>query len=289
MVLESIFSVKDLHRSQLLLLLFTAIVAIISSITAYFFFENCASVLVVGFITIAFTHFIHRTYQIAENNIIRGGHFFQRYGLVIKSYLKIFLALTIVFALMYALLPQDNREVMFAEQIETLHGVSDLRDNIVESSGNFHVTMPTSPAELTGFILLNNLEVLFAILLLSFIYGAGAIFLIAYQSSILGAIIGENIINLFGHYNNLGIYGNVFAILHGSYLSLGVLPHGVFEIGAYFLGAIAGGIISASLVGHYSQTRKILLRTIRDVAILFGLAILFLVIGAIIETNLILV
>jgi uncharacterized membrane protein SpoIIM required for sporulation len=59
-------------------------------------------------------------------------------------------------------------------------------------------------------------------------------FLLQYQSSILGAIIGENIINLFGQYNNLGIYGQFVAVLHGSYLSLGVLPHGVFEIGAYF-------------------------------------------------------
>jgi hypothetical protein len=43
----------------------------------------------------------------------------------------------LVFALIYALVPQDVRVVMFKDQIDTLNGVGNLRANIVAAVGNF--------------------------------------------------------------------------------------------------------------------------------------------------------
>lgn len=289
MVLERLFRTKDLLASPILLVVYTIIVAVVGMITAYFFFPNSASLVAIGFMTIALTHFFQSTYirtERAEDKDFSG--FFQKYSMVIRAYVKMFLALVVVFALIYALVPQDVRLLIFSEQIDALKGVGQLRTSLIATAGNFSLTSAEGGLNVILYILFNNIEVLLAILLLSFLYGAGAIFLIAYQSSILGAIIGENILNLFGHYTNLGAYGQIFAILHGSYNSLGVLPHGVFEIGAYFLGAVAGGIISATLTGHYAQSKQHLFDTVRDVLILVILAVVFLVLGALIETYLLL-
>jgi len=289
MVLERLFSVKELLDSPLLLSIYTMIIVVIASLTAYLFFEKNASILTIAFISIAFTYFMYATYRMTEQEVSEDKiGFFSRYGMVIFSYLKIFLAITLVFAILYVALPQQYKLVLFSEQIETLQGVSGLRANIISSIGHFFLSVPDSSANLGLYIFLNNIEVMFAVILLSFIYGAGAVFLIAYQASLMGTIIGQNILSLFGQYNNLGMYGQIVAVLHGSFQSLGLLPHGVFEILAYFIGAIIGGIISAALIGHYANSKETFLRTLRDTFILLVVAVACLALGAIIETFIIL-
>jgi uncharacterized membrane protein SpoIIM required for sporulation len=62
------------------------------------------------------------------------------------------------------------------------------------------------------------------------------------------------------------------------------MPHGVFEIGAYFLAGISGGILSAAVMKRKTELFGVI---VRDMVKVVVLAIILLVIGAVIETTLI--
>lgn len=284
MVLEHIFKTRELLFTRFKLILYTAIITIISAFTAQAFFPDSASVLTIAFITIAFTYLMHNTYQILEKQEVGDYKFnlWKKYNFVFTAYTKIFLVIALIFSIIFIVVPSDIRMSLFSDQLNTLKDISNVREAVNAKWAYF------SAKETTYFSLIffNNLKVLIAVLILSFIYGAGAIFLIAYQASVLGVIIGSNVLNLVNKYLHWGVGAKVLAFAHATYLSLGILPHGMFEIFAYFIGAVAGGIISAMLIGHYYHDKKAFINTIVDVIILVIMSVLCLFIGAIIESYL---
>ncbi len=285
MVLESIFHTSSLLENKVLLLVYTAFVTLISATVSYIFYQSSASILTIAFITFAFMYFLTKLYFNKEKEVLsKEVGFFRRYIFVLEVYVKIFIVVSIVFTTMYIFLPHEYRDVIFKEQAQTLQNVGNLRDSI-NLSGNLFIN---NPENLFMYIFLNNLGVLFAILLFSFLYGVGALFIIVYQASVFGTVVGTKILSLIPQYVGSGVYGQVLAILHGSLLGLGLLPHGIFELFAYFLAAVVGGIVSAILHGHYIEVRKNLVKVMFDLAIILGVALVCLVIGAIIESHIIL-
>lgn len=285
MVLESIFKSHRLLESKVLLLVYTAIIVLISVLVSYMFFKESASILSIAFITFAFIYFLNSVYFHTEKEVIsHESSFFKRYLFVIEIYVKIFVVVAIVFTLLYVFLPTGYRDVIFKEQVSTLSNVDSIR-NSINMSGNMYVD---SPSGLFAYIFLNNLGVLFAILLFSFIYGVGALFIIVYQASIFGTVVGTKILSLIPTYIGNGVYGQVMAIAHGSILGMGLLPHGIFELFAYFLAAVAGGVVSATMHGHYINVKSNLMRLIIDMGIILGVAVICLLIGALIECYVIL-
>ncbi|MDD4983433.1 MAG: stage II sporulation protein M [Candidatus ainarchaeum sp.] len=284
MVLEHIFKTKDLLHSHFKLILYTAIITVIACFTSYFFFPDSASILTIAFISIAFTYLMYSTFQMLEKQETGDYKFnlWKKYSFVFMAYAKIFLVITFVFSVIFILVPDDIRMTLFSDQMKTLQNISTVKDVVNAKFAYF-----TQKGEaFFSLIFVNNLQVLLAIILLSFVYGAGAVFLIAYQASILGVIIGSNVLNLVNKYLHFGVAAKAMAFAHATYLSLGILPHGIFEIFAYFVGAVAGGIISAMLVGHYYKDVKTVRNTIVDVIILIILAVVCLLIGALIESYL---
>jgi len=285
MVLESLFKTRALLDSKVLFFVYTVLICLVSVAVSVMFFESSASILSIAFITFAFIYFLNKVYFVTEKEVINHEKgFFRRYMFVIEIYVKIFIILAIVFTLMYVFLPSSYRNIVFEEQVNTLAKVDSLRTSI-NVAGDLYLGEPLG---LFSYIFLNNLGVLFAILLFSFLYGVGALFIIVYQASVFGTVVGTKILSLVPQYFSQGVYGQVIAILHGSVLGLGLLPHGAFELLAYFLAAVVGGLVSAILHGHYINVRRDLKKTAIDLGIIFGVAILCLVIGAIIEANIIL-
>lgn len=286
MVLESIFKTKQLLESKILLFVYTALISIISITVSYVFYKESSSILAIAFITMAFIYFLNSVYFNKEKEVItKEKSFFNRYLFVIEIYVKIFIVVSIIFTAVYILLPQDYVNVIFKEQNSTLNNVDALRGQITNVAGNFSLSNPTG---LFLYIFLNNLGVLFAILLFSFIYGVGALFILIYQASVFGTVVGTKILSLIPQYVSHGAYGQIIAIAHGSLLGLGLLPHGIFELLAYFLVAVIGGIVSAIIHGHYIDVKSNLSRVIIDLSIIFVVAVLCLLIGAVIEANIIL-
>ncbi len=284
MVLEHIFKTKYLLFTRFRLILYTALITIVSAFTAYVFFPDSASILTIAFITMAFTYLMYSTYNMLEKQETGDYRFnlWKKYSFVFRAYAKIFIVIAFVFAIIFVAVPDDIRLSLFSDQLNTLKSISTVKDVVNTKLAYFSA----KGEAFFSLIFLNNVQVLLAVIVLSFIYGAGAIFLIAYQASILGVIIGSNVLSLVNTYLHFGAGAKVLAFAHATYLSFGILPHGIFEIFAYFIGAVAGGIISAMIVGHYYNNQKALRNTIMDVIILIMISVICLFIGAIIESYL---
>lgn len=284
MVLESLFGTERLMNSKFLLFLYTAIITLISVIMAVIFYPDSASVLSIAFITIAFVYFMTTVLVKTEQEVLtHETSFFKRYFFVVEMYVKIFIIVSATFTLLFVFLPNNYKDLVFTEQVKIIGNVDSLRSAI--TIGNFSLS---DPAGLFSYIFMNNLGVLLALLLFSFLYGAGSLFINIFQASVFGTIVGAKILSLVPSFATEGVSGQMLAIFHGTFLGFGMLPHGAFELLAYFMAAVIGGIVSAILRGHYVNVRTHLGRIIFDLVIMLVVAVVLLAIGAWIESYLIL-
>lgn len=116
-------------------------------------------------------------------------------------------------------------------------------------------------------IIENNIFVVIFTLIFSLIFGAGAIFILAWNGSVISAAI-----SIFTQHKISGIPSGLARYM----------IHGIPEITAYFITALAGGIFGVSVLrnGFYG---KRFLHTLENVIILLFLAIIIILVSAIIE------
>ena len=114
-------------------------------------------------------------------------------------------------------------------------------------------------------------------------YGVGALFILTWNATVIataaGIFIRENLSTLGSSIGAISVakYFHLF--------SLGILKymvHGVFEIMAYFVAALAGGIISVAVIRHVFGSKKFE-RIIFDVSELLIISIALIAISAVIE------
>ncbi|MEK6875316.1 MAG: stage II sporulation protein M [Nanoarchaeota archaeon] len=116
-------------------------------------------------------------------------------------------------------------------------------------------------------ILENNVYVMIFTLVFSLIFGAGAIFVLAWNASVISGAVG------------------IFTKYKISEIPLGVVRymiHGFPEIAAYFITALAGGIVGVGVIRNGIRNRKFL-RILENSIILLFIAILILIVAAAIE------
>lgn len=186
------------------------------------------------------------------------------------------LGLTVAFTFWYILLPSKMVNIIFNSQINTI--------NLINTNVNHLTGNAINILSYFSIILANNLKVLMFCLFFSFIYGAGAIFILTWNASVVSVAMGNAIRSLLSKY--AAVTGSASLSHYFSAFSLGLLRyivHGVPEIGAYFVGGLAGGMISMAVIKHefLSQKFKILLM---DALLLVLISVGLLVIAALIET-----
>ena len=183
----------------------------------------------------------------------------------------LFFGMVASFTLWYLVLPQGTAESMFRVQTET---IVNLNQNVL---GN------VAKMSILSKIFLNNLKVMIFCILFSFMYGAGAIFILTWNASVIGVALGNFIRTKMAAYSvTLGL-GKA-----SSYLlitSLGVMRyfiHGLPEILAYFVAGLAGGIISVAIIRH-NYTTKRFEHVLLDASDMIVIAIALLFMAALIE------
>ena len=128
----------------------------------------------------------------------------------------------------------------------------------------------TTPQGSFSAIFMNNFTVFLFIIFFSLLFGAGSIFILAWNASIISVVIGistnYNLSNFF-----LGI--SRFMI------------HGIPEIAAYFIAAMSAGITSFALMGYFNNaiTKDNLRKIIRHALMFLLVGIFVLALGALIE------
>ncbi|MGYP001588813129 len=187
----------------------------------------------------------------------------------IFSFMWLFLGFILAFSFWYIVL-QDS--TLFNAQIETYCKINTAGDvtscverynftNVKEATGAV-----TKEIRLLS-IIENNVYVMIFTLLLSLIFGAGAIFILAWNASVISAAIA-----IFTQYSLKDIpFGVARYMIHG-------FP----EIAAYFITALAGGIFGVGVIRNGIAGRKFL-HVLENVVILLFIALIMLLIAAAIE------
>jgi uncharacterized membrane protein SpoIIM required for sporulation len=135
------------------------------------------------------------------------------------------------------------------------------------SSGSFNITGNSINGLRFLSILQNNVYVMIFTLIFSLIFGAGALFILVWNASVISAAIG------------------IFAKYRISDIPLGIaryIIHGFPEITAYFITALAGGILSVGIVRHGLKDKKFL-KIVENVIILIFIALVILIIAGLLE------
>jgi len=202
-------------------------------------------------------------------------HILKRHASVIKFYLFLYLGITVGFVAWYVFLPSSMSNVIFHQQIATIAQInSPAASNI---AGNSYSTSVFSR------IFMNNIKVMIFCILFSFFYGAGAIFILVWNSSVVAAAIG-NIIKLgIAKFAGVGGFASAWDASKTVIYSFSkYFLHGVPEMLSYMVAGLAGGIISVAVINHDLNDNKFN-KIMIDASLLVVIAIAIVLVAAFME------
>jgi len=201
---------------------------------------------------------------------------FERHYPVIETYSMLFLGMVLSFSLWFTIMPESFVNAIFSEQIKTLLAIDQIQATVLVALTAMAINKTTF-----NLILFNNIKVLFVITLLSLALGTGAIYILTWNASVIGAVIGDFARSLISGYAGLGNLAGISAYFVAVPMSFGKLIfHGLPEMLAYFIAGIAGGILSIAATHHEGKAIKYV---VKDAIQLLGVAIGLLVLAALIE------
>ncbi len=268
MVLEFLISPRSISEHPSRMFFRSALISSVAIFVAYYIFPSASSIISLFFITLAMLPTFYRLI-VDEEEILeeRGGSasvrqialdLFERNHTIISSYFFMFLGITFAYTFWYVVLPTNYVSEIFGYQISTIKAIR---------------SMVATPSEFL-IIFLNNFKVATIAFMLSFFFGTSALFVIAWNASIVAAFFGElgkSLVSSGMHKFAAAFY----AFLIGG---LSIMIHGIPEILAYFVAGIAGGVLSVGIYrGKY--TREIM----EDAFILYSVSIALLLIAAFLE------
>ncbi len=276
-MLEFLVNPKKAERRPWEMLIIGFFYAAISVAIATFLFyrnptlEKYSSIFIVMFTTIfsiPFMYFLIKLEEKKELRIKEEKTLIEEHGKALSALLFLFLGFTIAFALAFILMPQGLVDVSFKAQLETYCSINPGDTKNCEGITGA-VTGDNIKTGLGGVssILANNLLVMITILIFSLLFGAGAIFILAWNASVIGVAMG-----LFSKGSIINMPSSL----------LRYMIHGIPEIAAYFVAALAGGIISVAIIKH-EFGKKQFWRVMRDSLDLIIIAVVILIIAAILE------
>lgn len=238
-------------------------------------FRNEASLIMVFMITMAALPIFYNTMKLEESKDMLMDNetaILKEHNKAISFFMYMFIGITVACAVWYTLLPTSTINQLFDKQVGTIQSINNqVSGNVIHNLNIFWK------------IFFNNFKVLTFSILFSFVYGAGAIFILAWNATVIGAAIGNFIrANISNYTNSLGLLeaGNYFHVVSFGLLKYSL--HGAPEIVAYFYGGLAGGILSVALIRKHFKTEKF--QTILvDFSELILIAIGFLIAAAFLE------
>ena len=269
MVLESLFNPFALKKKLWHVFIAGFFYSVLGILLAFFVFKDVADLLMVFLIVLAALPIFYTTIKKEEELELQ----YKSESKLLKEHTKVliffmFLFLGIVAGLVtgYVFFPQSVVDSAFSIQQDAIVNVNNyIQENI---TGN------VTKISLFVKILLNNLKVLFFCLIFSFLYGTGAIFILTWNASVIATAMGSLIktklaaLSSSAGFVSLSAYFGVTAFSFFRYMT-----HGFFEIMAYFIAGLAGGIISIALVKKNLTKERILIDTVDLLLISIGLLI----------------
>ena len=280
MVLESLATPEKAEKKPWDLLFIGVMYAAIALFLAVWVFRDEASIVMVLLTVIACVPLMYNTLRYEEEKdtlITRQKTLLKEHGKALTFFVFLFLGFVLAFSLAYIFLPASIVEPTFKTQTDTIKSINS------QVTGESITTEATGSGNLWMQIFLNNVKVLLFCVFFAFFYGAGAIFILTWNASVISAAIGTFFREHISAYAGQLGFVHVAGYFHIYSLSLlRYFIHGIPEILAYFVGGLAGGIISVAVIKHEFGT-QVFRRILLDSSNLVFLALFVLVIAATLE------
>ena len=233
-------------------------------------FKAYSSLIMVFLTVFAAMPFMYKTMKREEEvdvTLKEEGKILKEHAKVVKYLIYLFIGFVVSYSIWFVFLPAGIVQSLFGTQIETIGAIN---ANIVGDV--------VSPGSVFLQIFLNNFKVMLFAIFFAFFYGAGAIFILTWNASVISAAIGifvkERIAAYAAAAGSVGMF-NYFHVF-----SLGLFRyfiHGIPEIAAYFVAGLAGGIISVAVINKDLETNKfknIMLDAVNLTLIAIGILVL---------------
>ena len=275
MVFESFISPTFAEKKPYIIFFIGLIYTTIAIFLANYIFPQNTSIVVVFIISFFFIPLFYRTMiyeekedltQKTEKSILK------QHSKALMFFMFLFLGVTIAYMIWFLILSSSNSALfnsVFSMQESTIHEINGkvTESQIVQSFSHF------------GTIFNNNVRVLMFCILFSFIFGAGSIFILSWNASVIGFALGKYALDIVHTATNVT---SLIYLKGASMAFLRYLIHGIPEILAYFTAGLAGGIISVAIIKHdlgSEKNEKIMV----DAAMLFLISFVILFISAALE------
>lgn len=265
MVLEQILSTSWLQRRPLYALLLGLGYTFIGAVTGYIFFQSQFSISLLFLITLLLVPSLMNLLSIEEDQDKKEGlrRFIQNHKGIFEIYL--FLSIGVFFGYLIIVWALHAGGVDFSltvgEQMKILgSGITPEQVKTFEANPFFHSLQ----------LFFNNIGVAVIFFILSFFYGAGAIFLVVWNASIFATFVSLSL-------NNISTGVNHAVALLGAF-SLYIIP----EIAGFLLAAIAGGVISKAVIVEQWMSESFR-NVVKDGFVLLIMAFVLLLLSAFLE------
>ncbi len=269
MVLEALFNPFKVKKKPWEMFIAGVIYALVGLILSYFVFKEVAAILMVFLVVIAVLPLFYTTIQNEEKLDLRytkESRLLKEHGKVLSYLLFLFFGITVAFVFAYVFFPSTVVSSVFGLQERAILNVNDnIRGLLTGGITRFDVFVR---------ILVNNIKVLFFTLLFSVIYGTGAIFILTWNASVIATAIGALVkkeialTTAAAGFTSLSSYFNATFFGFFRYMT-----HGTFEIAAYFVMGLAGGIISIAVIRHNLNKDQLIIDVLDLVFISLGLLV----------------
>lgn len=279
-MLESIVNPKRVEKGSWKMFFVGLIYASLSILLVNWFFSKdvvlyeYAGLIVVTFsvmFSLPFMYYMIKKEEIEDEQTVGLLSVWKIHKDAVFALVWLFLGFVVAFSFWYVILQDSN---LFNAQIETYCSINSPGEIAKCVNGYaFESINPTGAATKKLWfisILSNNVYVMIFTLIFSLIFGAGAIFVLAWNASVIAAAVG------------------VFTKYQLSDIPLGILRymiHGLPEIAAYFITALAGGIFGAGFIRHGFRDPRFF-RVAENAVILLFISLLLLLGAAVLEVYL---
>jgi len=278
-MLESMINPKRAEKGPWKMFFIGIIYASLSLILVHFLFKGdsvlskFSGLIVVLFcvmFSLPFMYFIIRQEEKEDEEIEGAWSVWKTHSDAIYAFMWLFLGFIIAFAIWNVIL-QDPK--LLNAQIETycsINSPGSIDDCVAKYSLTSKTIISSSASDSVSrffSIIGNNFGVMILTLIFSLIFGAGAIFILAWNASVISAAIG-----IFTKYT---IHEIPMGLLR-------YMIHGFPEIAAYFTTALAGGMFGVGVIRHGIADKKFV-KVLVHVGILLGIALFILIVAAVIE------
>lgn len=274
MVLESLLNPRSAENHPLVVFSLGIAYSTLAIFLSLWIFEEQSSMVMVFLTVLATLPLMYHTMRFEETKdmlIPDGKSMLREHAPALLFFLMLFAGMAVGFSFWYTALPTDMVSGLFRVQSQTI------------SNLNQHVTGRITQTALLSKIFLNNIKVLIFCILFSFLYGSGAIFILTWNASVIGAAVGNFVRTHMAKFASATGFSKAGAYFYvGSLSILRYAVHGIPEIFSYIIGGLAGGILSMAIIKHDFGTGKFE-KILLDVSDLVLLSVLVLFIAAILE------